>query len=68
MFFSIDGEMTLRSKLWQFFEVPESSLWSRYFAYFSVFLLAAPIAINCLMTCESIRPKVTADHKVYSCT
>ena len=59
----VGEEMSLRNKVWEFFEVPSSSRYSRYFAYFSVFLLAASIAINCLMTCESIRPRVAANHK-----
>ena len=48
--------LTLRQRLWNFFEEPASSIYARYFSYLAVCLLFVSIIVNCLKTVKEIRP------------
>lgn len=52
---------TLRVRIWNFLEVPSSSIYALRFAYFYITLLFISIIINCLKTVKELRPQ-DADH------
>lgn len=54
--------LTLRERMWYFFEDPTSTRSARYFSYFAIFLLICSIVINCLITVKELRPRLEASH------
>ena len=54
-------QLTLRQRLWNFFDDPTSSPQARYFAYLSMSFLFTSIVINCLKTVDEIRPATESE-------